>query len=112
MCYVVSRIFILSILTIETRYKNSNLKLWAFVPILLLQDKTALVYDVLTGQINETLSTADMRLPYLSKKECDRFRQFWQHSGSVPLLELGERSVHMPFKDDPLKPHTRHLHLS
>lgn len=56
-----------------------------------------------TSQFNYALYLANMSLPYLSKKEYDRFGQFWQHCGSAPLLELGERSGHMPFKDDPHK---------
>lgn len=44
-----------------------------------------------------------MSLPYLSKNEYDRFGQFWQRCRSAPLLELGERSGHLPFKDDPHK---------
>lgn len=59
--------------------------------------------DVSTNQINYVLYLADMSLPHLSKKEYDQFRQFWQHHRSAPLLELGERSGLMPFKDDPHK---------
>lgn len=44
-----------------------------------------------------------MSLPQLSKKEYDQFKQFLQHRRSAPLLELGERSGHMLFKDDPHK---------
>lgn len=35
--------------------------------------------------------------------EYDQFRQFWNSGRSAPVLEAGERSVCMPFKDDPLK---------